>query len=307
MVADVVAQFLNSMIDSELPIDGLFLLADFLAITNVSTESVPLNDIQRGVTVDSDKACNTTTTTTTVTISEKSRRDIHSLLSVCQGEILRAETHNSMLEQQQAAETCPVGKSVPSMKASPASMSIVSLLNVSQHLSLVHPNDKKNSIRFQQAMHAALIKAMEERDESHARLIAAEVLFAHELEQQKKKTNRIEAELLSVRIAAVADGKMDARKGQLDIQQTHALNLMQQDSDEELVSLCKQLSEEISARTSSSLEVKRLQESRRLERERENIEKAALIEQIERLQQELARERATNRQTTTQHNLDEFH
>jgi hypothetical protein len=290
----VVAEFLNSMIDCELPIDGLMLLTDFLGITDVSTERAPLNEAQRR---DSDKRYNTTTTTTTI-LEETSSHDIHSLMSVCQGEILRAETHNSMVEQQQRQlrqhqqtdEPFPVDKPVLSMDATPRS---TMPLGASQLSSFSHPNEKSD--RFHQAVHSALIKVMEERDESHARLVAAEVLFAHELEQQKKKTECAEAELAAVRIAAAADGKMDARRVQHDMQQRHAMNLMQQDSDEELVSLCRQLSVEIGARTASALEVKRLQECRQLEREREDVERAALMEEIERLQQKLALELANKK------------
>jgi len=51
------------------------------------------------------------------------------------------------------------------------------------------------SSQYQEAMHSALMKAMEERDEAHARMVAANVLHVHETEQQKKKVALLAAQL----------------------------------------------------------------------------------------------------------------
>ena len=56
---------------------------------------------------------------------------------------------------------------------------------------------------LQNAMHEALMKVMAERDEAHAQLVSASVLHAHNLEQERKKVERLEAKLeLANKLAA---------------------------------------------------------------------------------------------------------
>ena len=67
---------------------------------------------------------------------------------------------------------------------------------------------------------------------------------------------------------------------------------MQQDSEAELLSLCQQLAGEISARTSASLEVIRLKESRKVERQNEAAERQAIEAELRRTRELLAAERS---------------
>jgi hypothetical protein len=67
---------------------------------------------------------------------------------------------------------------------------------------------------------------------------------------------------------------------------------MMQNSDEELIALCQQLSGEISARTSASLEIIRLKEGRSIERTHEASEKEALKDELKRVKERLALEQS---------------
>ena len=69
-------------------------------------------------------------------------------------------------------------------------------------------------------------------------------------------------------------------------------NQMMQDNETELLSLCRQLSSEIAGKTSASLELTRLQESYKLERENEAAEKTKLKEQINSYEKLLLKEKA---------------
>ena len=135
---------------------------------------------------------------------------------------------------------------------------------------------------FHEAVHTVLMQVMAERDESHARMVAAGVLHVHEMEQLRKQVRRLTAQL-------EAGSSSDPRE-QERVQ--HLKREMQQDTDMELVSLCQQLAGEISARTNASLEVIRLKESRKIERDTEEAEKKALLQETNEAKDALAKERA---------------
>jgi hypothetical protein len=152
---------------------------------------------------------------------------------------------------------------------------------------------------LQEAMHAALMKVMAERDEAHAQLVAASVLHTHTAEQEKKKVEILKAQLdeaskqLSSRVGAglFVDKKKKAQEEKEERERLEKLYLaVQQDSEAEIVALCGQLSSEISARTQAALEVRRLKESRTIERQHEAAEKQALREELTRLKERLALE-----------------
>lgn len=133
-------------------------------------------------------------------------------------------------------------------------------------------------------MYSALMKAMEERDLSHAKLAAAEVLHIHELEQQRKLNTRLHAEVEALRMEKNPSDSDQEKKFQRHMQ-------MQQNSDDELMSLCQQLAGEISARTSASLEVDRLKEGRQIDLAQHQNEIRALQEEIASLRKALDEER----------------
>jgi chromosome segregation ATPase len=133
-------------------------------------------------------------------------------------------------------------------------------------------------------MYNALMKAMEERDMSHAKLAAAEVLHVHELEQQRKLNTRLQAEVEVLRMEKTSSDSDQEKR-------LHHQMQMQQNSDDELMSLCQQLAGEISARTSASLEVDRLKEGRQIDLEQHQNEIRALQEEIASLRKALDEER----------------
>ena len=146
------------------------------------------------------------------------------------------------------------------------------------------PNPHVFSQRLQESMRGALMKAMEERDMSHAKLAAAEVLHTHKLEQQRKLNSRLEVELDALRSDVTASNPEQERlQRQMQIQQN---------SDEELMSLCQQLAGEISARTTAALEVDRLKEASRVDSEQYQSKVRSLEEEIDMLQKELEREKS---------------
>lgn len=248
----MVEDFLNSLLDCALPIDALAHLVDFLQITEVSTEEIVVSS---------------TTATSTDRLDLQARiadmeNEIHSLMSSCETGLLRAENQNLLAE-----------KIFFTMQNTRPSEPVEAPLLFSTAMNLS---------KYQDAIHVALIKVMEERDEAHVRMVMNDVLHVHEMDQQRKRMNQLEAQL-------AAGGQKDdisATEGRSD-RERH----MQQSSDEELVSLCQQLATEISGRTSATLEVARLKEVRQIERESAAIENKALQAEIERLKGLLALER----------------
>jgi hypothetical protein len=152
------------------------------------------------------------------------------------------------------------------------------------------------------AMHEALMKIMTERDEAHAQLIAASVLHVHEMEQERKRVDRLNeqlkastnalkaAELANVTGNFFADKSLvvektrESMKGKMTAMQEQTI----QNAEQDMLNLCQQLAREISAKTSASLEIIRLKESRKIERENEQAEKLALQEELKRCKEQLA-------------------
>jgi len=148
---------------------------------------------------------------------------------------------------------------------------------------------------LQEAMHAALMKVMAERDEAHAQLVSTSVLHAHTVEQEKKKADRLTEKLEIVHkqqlkhVPLFQKKKAEEEKEQREKWEKKELE-MQQNSDAEIVALCEQLSGEISSRTKAALEVIRLKESRSVERQHEAEEKDAIKSELIRVKELLASE-----------------
>jgi len=151
------------------------------------------------------------------------------------------------------------------------------------------------------ALHEALMQIMTERDESHAQLIAASVLHVHELEQERKRVDRLTQQLDATKALAkaaqmqnvagnfFADKKLPEQtqsslRGKMTAMQEEAMR----NSEQDMLNLCQQLASEISAKTSASLEIIRLKESRKIERENEHAEKVALQDELKRCKEQLA-------------------
>lgn len=246
------------MLDSELPIDALAILADFLQISDASSSNSGTLK----------KPSDESLLPAKSVLPSEIARDIFAMSAVLRTELLRAQDHNLSAER--------------------ASLSFVeetlSRRESDNFVAFQPLTPPSFSQRLQESMHGALMKVMEERDMSHARMAAAEVLHVHELEQQRKQNARLEAELEALRSEKppqTPDRERDIRNRQ-----------MQQSSDDELMSLCQQLAGEISARTAASLEVVRLQEGRQIESEHHINEVQSLKDEIQRLRSELETEKA---------------
>lgn len=272
--ACVVSEFLNVMLDSLLPVEGLSLLSDFLQLSEASTNTIGLNSTGR-------KPSFAIAEQEISKIDENERLKVaDSLLSstsLCENELLRAEKHSLLAERLSRMK----GKNET---ATPLSGTLLT------HVSDDHQVSASNL--FRDAMHSALMAVMEERDEAHARMLSAEVLHVHEIEQQRKKAANLYDELELLKKTVISTGvrpRSSQSQTRNDADPVRRVE-RQYDTDAELISLCKQLAGEISARTSASLEVLRLKESRRLEQENEAIEKEALKAEIAQLKHQLALE-----------------
>lgn len=186
-----------------------------------------------------------------------------SLSAVVEGQMIQAENQTLLLGR--------LSRNRSSEEPSPGSLLLPGE-------TVAHPV----SHQFREAMYSALMTVMEERDEAHARMVAAGVLHVHVMEQQKKAVRRLSMELeaLKAQRESVAS-EQGTMKSRVEKQ-------MQQDSEAELISLCQQLAGEISARTSASLEIVRLKESRQVERENEAAERLALEDELKRTKELLA-------------------
>ena len=253
LTEEVISEFINAMLSSELPIDALELLIGFLKIEDASAS---LLDLSSEKTTDLTKKSSDLSTA------------IQSLSKSCRTELQRAQTYSETAERVAKSHADEISLALnqsPSTWIGP----------------IVPPTI---SHRLQESMQHALMKLMEERDISHARLAAAEVMHVHELDQQKKMNDRLGVELEGLRaekVSPTADQERAQRQRQ-----------MQQSSDEELMSLCQQLAGEISARTASTLEVERLKDIRKMDVESHESEVKSLKDQINHLKMELEAEKA---------------
>lgn len=276
--ATVVSEFLNVMLDSLLPVDGLALLSDFLQLTEASTDDIGIGSIgrERLFTIDKPEISKSDENERT-----KMAESVLSSTSLCENELLRAEKHGLLAERLSRMK----GKS---NTAAPLSATL------STHAS-ANPQPSASSL-FRDAMHSALMAVMEERDEAHARMLSAEVLHVHEMEQQRKKTANLASELEMLKKSLTSAGVRSRSSQNQTRNDTDPVRKIerQHDTDAELISLCQQLAGEISARTSASLEILRLRESRKFEQENEAIEKETLKAEIAQLKHQLALEQKTS-------------
>jgi hypothetical protein len=259
------------MLDCPLPIDGLAALTDFLRI-DASTENAtsPSTGVQNALPADLELA--------NQSLRKQFFSEIHSPTVICEAELLRAE-NESLLAERLANASIPTTPGRSSVGAS---------------LAMIHEPILPSSTtdRFQEAMHSALMKVMEERDEAHAKMVASDVLHVHEMGQQIKKSAHLVTQLdVAKRTAAANTNRFRMTEDPKDKERLRLYErAMMQNSDEELVALCQQLAGEISARTSASLETIRLKESRNIERTQEASEKLALKDEVKRVKERFALE-----------------
>ena len=149
------------------------------------------------------------------------------------------------------------------------------------------------SHQFRDAMYSSLVHLMEERDEAHARMVTADVVHVHEIEQEKKIAQALRRQI-SHKDRELETLKLAAKKGSTTssyaVENAVAPSRTDSQTDTELISLCNQLSAEISSRTAASLEILRLKESRSIERENEAAERDALEKELARTRELLAQQ-----------------
>lgn len=201
----------------------------------------------------------------------KSLMEINEMVTECERQLLRVENQSAIAERLARSRRKNV---------------INETKMLTDHSDLLR--DVSVSNQFQDAMHAALLKVMEERDRAHTRMVAGEVLHVHELEQERRKVSKLASQLDSLNARLEVTSKLEETK----INSTALVEQkMQQNTDLELVALCQQLSHEIAGRTEASLEICRLKEARKIERENDLAEKMALANEIKQLKEQLEQER----------------
>ena len=150
----------------------------------------------------------------------------------------------------------------------------------------------------------AFKKALIERDESHAQIVASSVLHVHDLEQERKTVDKLKKKLtITEKLLFETEAIASASYFQTDTTGLAALqkrkkeelkelqNSFLQNNDDELMSLCRQLASEIETRTSATLEVNRLKELHEHERKILSSENDFLRQELEAAKKALDKER----------------
>jgi hypothetical protein len=252
-----------SILECPLPVDGLAILAEFLGFSDAATEDEEIDSNPL-------KASETSLLNRRSALDSTNSRNLFALAASCENVLSRARNL--------VARTAAIAHDL-----SAAKINGVSLHSSSAAKTGYTVNDSINS-----AWHSSLLKVMEERDEAHSQMIASKVLHSHEMERQRKTMTQTMIEL--ERYKAIAQqGNSNPANGEVAIpfSSGHTMH----NSDEELVLLCQQLAGEISARTSSEMEILRMKEIRLTEREAETAEQNIMIEEMQRLQASLSEER----------------
>lgn len=228
-----------------------------------------------------------------VDVSRHRAGTIFGLLSACETELLRAERDGSV----------HVPTSTPIEPP---------LIRVADTFREIHPTIYEPLLppsvtdRFHEAMHEALMNVMAERDEAHAQFIAANVLQTHQLEQEKRKNERLQIKLhVAQEMARIQQPSVAQFFGKFDDKPRKALEaklesferILGKNGEDEMVSLCHQLAGEISAKTSHALEISRLKETRESQRQSEAAEKQALKEELKRVKALLAEEQRQRKES----------
>ena len=285
---EILTEFLNSVLNCPLPVDALRTMATFLNIDNSHEYTkVETSDNSNGA------ASETFQTATSLIETSSTAEKILALTSAVQTELLRAEA-DGIFVQRVAPSLSPKEKTIRQLSTRSSSL---------PYLEPLLPSAISDSLR--DSLHNALMAVMAERDEARARLIAASVLHAHEVEQERKQIFLLGTKLKIAQALAenpVQDGFVNpfqnnnAAREQARRESEENLKLLTdsiaKNTDAEMVSLCQQLSREIESKTEKALEVVRLQECHKLERETDLAEKQALQAELKRVKEEVGYKQA---------------
>lgn len=219
----------------------------------------------------------------TISLVDKDSRSaqIHSLSSACESELIRAKNIQLKLKVFKSTPKQPGPNIEPTFPPSDPKLLIKS---------------KANQTSSNAIMHKAIVASMTERDEIHAQLIASKVLHDHVLQKERVQSERLKYRCLSLEKhidgGATASNAFFVGNNVVSREQKRkVVNEMVQDSEAELLGLCKQLASEISGRTAASLEVIRLKESHAIELEMQKAERRMLEEEVEKLKGDLEEEK----------------
>jgi len=163
-----------------------------------------------------------------------------------------------------------------------------------------HTSPALSSSVYNEEMQEALAAVMAERDEAHVQLIASRVIHSHEMEQERRRVFVLKNKLEYTERFCNDDSGAVANffLGQ-EITEKNSINKIEmqmiQNTDEELLALCRQLSSEISLRVSGELEILRLKERRKIDHDVNIAEQAILREEVQRCKKQL-KEEAQRRQ-----------
>ena len=136
------------------------------------------------------------------------------------------------------------------------------------------------------ALRDALLTAKRERDEADAQLLASSVMHVKELEQERRKATRMAKRLQA---ANESPKQTELRK--------HEQELVD-NSEQELMAMCKQMTTEITAKTEASLEIARLKEKLKTDQEADSARIGVLRLEVECLRRQLEDERAKTAKAT---------
>ena len=198
--------------------------------------------------------------------------EIASLISKCQSELTRAESR-ILLATKLASQLAKSEFVNPS------------------HSPLKSYQLTPESEAMHAAMHTVLMTVMAERDEAHTQLVSTSVLHVHEMEQERKKVERLKKKIELLERFNTGNGRRSIFAGKDEILSLEQFNKeMIDDTDINLITMCRQLSIEISAKTETALEVVRLKESQKIEKEREQAKIQALEKELDMYKEKLKEE-----------------
>jgi hypothetical protein len=295
--SDLLEAFLNALLECPLPVEALLSLSDTLGIS-ASTVDAPAP----ASTIDSKKTENESPPRNNDTDPLPYHRPttILSLLSACQSELLSIENEISMQKTK---------KSNDSVSATTLSISPQPKRRI--HFDPILPPSLTHLLH--DAIHDVLIHVMAERDEAHAQLIGANVMHIHSLERERKKNEKLAAEVqmreelakiqakqdlnqpnLAILFSGLPDDRMAKMRKEVDlkIEALHQVYRSHASTEEEMTQLCCQLAHEIATKTSYALEIERLKNVKGTEAD----ERIALQEELKRVKERLALEEKEKRE-----------
>jgi hypothetical protein len=221
-------------------------------------------------------------------------RRILTILSACETEVLRAMNAEIMYTTGESGLQ-PIEDPIRAHSSSPPQLDF--------HTQLYDPLLPPSvSGIMQEAMHTALVNAMAERDQAHAQLISSNVQHLHELEQERRKNEKLKmhqivkderGRLQQPNVASFFQNLNDERSRRgLHMKLDEIEKMLAASNDSELFETSRQLAQEVSAKTSNALEVVRLKEVRGIEKNNYDTETQALKEELRRVKALLIEEKA---------------